>query len=181
MKLRLFVAVAVSTRLDSRIDQLNQQNSSPKFRLTKKENFHLTLFFLGYVEEKLLEKIKSILTKIAKETKPFALSIDRIDLAPPQGAKRMIWVYFDKNEVFTKLAKTVYGALSEFTKEELKWDPIPHVTLARSKKTLKTPDFEKVVLSKESLAVNSLRLYRSQPTRAGSNYTVLAKFLLRKN
>jgi 2'-5' RNA ligase len=178
MKFRLFVALGVPTKLSENLDHIIQKDLPSDLRLTKQESFHITVFFLGYVEDMSLDTIKSRLGGLASKLKPFEIVGEGIKLAPPTGPKRMVWFYFQKSRHFTNLAKTVYESLNEFTKEEFKWDPIPHITLVRSKRSLKLSNLKHPSdgLSGEIMTVNSFRLYRSQPTRSGSNYTVLANF-----
>ena len=93
----------------------------------------------------------------------------------------MVWAYFEKNEQFTSLVKTAYEKLQGFTNEEFKWDPIPHVTLAHAKQTLKPEGLiTQEKLEDGSLESGFLRLYRSQPSSQGSKYSILAEFPFRR-
>jgi len=181
MKLRLFIAIPIEKSLADKLDSWNQQNSSPKLRLTKKENLHITVLFLGYVEEENLVEIKNKLLEISRSTKNFDLSIEQNNLAPPQGTKRMVWTYFQESREFKELADKVYQALGKYSREKVHREALPHITLARSKETLKKEDSisDTGNFRGEVIKINSLILFRSQPSKSGSKYSFLAGLLLK--
>ena len=64
MSIRAFISVDIPDKIKKYIIKI--QNSLPEFtgKKTEQENLHLTLKFLGEIDEKMLKKVKDRLNKI---------------------------------------------------------------------------------------------------------------------
>ena len=172
MSRRLFVAISLNEDMRQQISAVRQKVNG--VRWIDPDNYHLTVCFIGNVEENALADIKIALQEISAEQVSFNLEFDKIIWAPPNRPPRMIWAQFKKNQSFTELSKEVHQRLSIPFGQE----PIPHVTLARIKGAVKIKALAQPELSNNKLKVSSLQLMESELTPTGSVYKQIFKINL---
>ena len=122
--------------------QLRELQAHLKGRMTRMQNLHLTLAFLGPQPDALLPLLRSILSQTTFE--PFTLQLDRVG-------------YFKRNRIAWAGTNTVPDALAHLQKtlsQELTRKGIasdthrpyqPHITLARDASAPETFEFEPIV------------------------------------
>jgi RNA 2',3'-cyclic 3'-phosphodiesterase len=150
--MRTFVAVeleghlhqAISRLQDQMKDQLQRELKSlpPDVRLqwVRPGSLHLTLKFLGDVEESRVQEICDALTNVAGISSPFALDVKGLGVFPDIRAPRVLWVGIaDRHGCHGQLEQLMrlVGTLDEvlgtlgFPRETKPFQP--HLTLARIK------------------------------------------------
>ncbi len=88
---RLFIAINLPDEVKDEIEQQIERLDSD-FRWVAKDNWHITLVFLGYQPD---EAIPSILESIKQTVQNFpapAIEFDKIIFGPPHKPARMIWL-----------------------------------------------------------------------------------------
>ena len=125
-KQRIFIAVQIPDSLKNILEKelekrLNKksENSSRKnlIRFIKKENWHITVSFLGYLSSEEIEIIKKIIAEETTGINPFYLQPEKIIWAPYGPIKRMIWLDFKKSPQFEKLKNNIENAIISWQKE----------------------------------------------------------------
>lgn len=177
---RLFVGIALPERLKLELHEVMQPYAE-QLKVVKKENFHITLVFIGRLDEKYIPELSERIQRIAGITHPFLLKGEKIR-AMPSKRPRMFWLQWRETKEFIQLVAGLQSALASVipAKDPQYKDAIPHTTLARGK------DFRSVrVLAEEplmayELSVRSIFLYESVFSKTGSSYTVLREFSLKK-
>ncbi|MGC9310514.1 MAG: RNA 2',3'-cyclic phosphodiesterase [Candidatus Aenigmatarchaeota archaeon] len=179
--MRLFIAISPPDEIKSKIAGLADSVSSNESGLKKvsKENCHLTLKFLGEVDEKKLEEIKATLSNIKSEG--FKISLNGIGFFPGAEYIKVVWAGVEggKTEAIN-LQKEIDERLSKLGfKKEKNFEP--HLTIARVKflkdksgflEKLKKADF------KGEFTVESIELVESTLTPKGPVYRVISRFNL---
>ena len=103
--LRTFIAVEIDPphkqNLTHLISTLKQSNSDVKW--VNETQMHLTLKFLGNIEESKVQKISEALKSIASSTKEFTITLSNIGTFPNAKRPRVIWVGIDKGKNELKL------------------------------------------------------------------------------
>lgn len=160
--------------------RLSQKNPDIKnIRWTPKENLHITLFFIGEIEEKNLSDVKVNLENIFIDQKTFSLEFESVIL---KGKKHpsMIWVGFRKNEFFRELSEKIHQSIKDFmTVKSVHHDPIPHCTLARLKPGADISSMNRMInLQQPVLKINTAELWQTEQTKDGVRYVCLQKFLM---
>lgn len=167
---------------------LNDRN----IRIPKREGWHITLVFCGYLDEKEIEELKKIIENVASGFKPFEISPSKILFAPP-SRPRMIWLDFQNSQEFAKLKVKIEGEMIKKQKDgffrnfqQENREPHPHLTLARFeeryfsniKKLL--PDAG-IDLIKETapFLIESVDIMESHLSRSGAEYEVISKIILK--
>src|SRR3989344_2868314 len=121
-KHRIFLAVQIPKKLknfleDYLIEKLSykschgkickivytDKNSKNLISFMPKENWHITVSFLGYLSDEEIEILKNIIEEETAKNISFALKPEKIIWAPHGATKRMVWLEFEKSPEFEKL------------------------------------------------------------------------------
>jgi len=181
MKRRIFIAIQIPEELKNLAEvYLKPFLDNKNLRIPKKEGWHITLVFCGYLEEEKINKLKDTAEKIAQETKTFELIPDKIIFAPPQRAPRMIWLTFKQSPEFLKISKK-FAEFSRETREQ-----VPHLTLARFEEyyfsNIKNLLLQEGVdLTKEAMpfSAKEIDIMESHLSRQGAEYKLLCRNYLK--
>ncbi len=117
--LRAFVAELEASRAD--------------IRWVSAGGMHLTLKFLGRIDDGQALRIKAILAEIARRHAPFALSLERTGAFPDEKRPRVLWVGFAASPELLALQEEIDRALEAEGFEREKRGFTPHLTLGRVK------------------------------------------------
>lgn len=179
--MRSFIAIELSDQIRESLAQIQShlKYSGADVKWVQKDNIHLTLKFLGEIDENKSQQIKAILDEIGKTTEPFDMGIKDIGAFPKIDYPRVVWVGLDKGAAESKiLAQSLDDALSKigFQKETRPF--AAHLTLGRvrspkNKEALKEKITQYAVRSTLYERANHVTLYKSTLTPTGSIYTKL--------
>ncbi len=144
MGVRTFIAVDVNDEIRSSLQKWQSQlrNTYDKFRWVAPENFHITLSFLGNVDEHRTAKIANTLQETLDEMPPFELGIFSAGAFPHKKYPRVLWAGVGEGEEkLYNLQKSVASVLHhEHGFEPDERDYHPHITLARGKRKVRLPN-----------------------------------------
>jgi 2'-5' RNA ligase len=177
--MRCFIAVNVDNPLvSSFIDELSEVGAA--LRLVKPENLHLTLKFLGEVEEDSIDDVQKAMDESLVGFGPFEVSLHGTGAFPSQNYMRVVWVGMQKNrERLIELQKAIDENLVPlgFAREKRFH---PHLTLARVK-SQKGKAGLKAFISKNQerlfgkLKVGSVKLKKSVLSPKGPIYSTIGE------
>ena len=176
--IRLFVGLGFEPDLTERMAQL--QHGLPGARWVERNNLHLTLRFIGEVDEDLAEEIHHGLGSLAEP--PFALTLTGLGLFGDRHRAHTMWLGVACSDFLSRLASRVDGAIVQAgaRPEPRKFNP--HVTLGRLKDTPpgRLQDFVDAAghFREEHVAVERFSLFRSTLGRQGAQYDALAHYRL---
>ncbi len=189
MKIRSFIAVDPSAEvirnLSSTVQSLEKRTTG--FRWVRPEAIHLTLRFLGEIEEELIATIDGRLAQLAGSFGPISLEASGLGFFPGPEKPRIVWAGLEGDvKRLSELQIQVQQAVADLpVHEEKERGFTPHLTLAR------IPNFRSAsgvpaVLQTASEArfgaftVDRLLLYKSRLTPEGARYTKLKDYPLRR-
>ncbi|NIA23529.1 MAG: RNA 2',3'-cyclic phosphodiesterase [Proteobacteria bacterium] len=186
---RIFIAVDVEDELkhylEKLIDEIGGLNI-PSIRLVKPENIHITLKFLGEVEDDRVDDIIEALTGIDKRFNRKVSKILGIGAFPNMRRPHVLWLGIDDGkEQFSKMADFINNSLSiyGFTKNSRPFSP--HLTLGRFKKPISNLNsyVGKLNVPDVEFGINRITIYESKLFQTGPVYTAIKHFTLtrRKN
>jgi len=165
--MRLFIAIEIPEHISLELRKIQESIKQEGIKLVK--DFHLTLKFLGEIEEKDVEKIKSDLQKIQFE--PFEATLNGAGVFPNMHHINTIWIGLEPEIKFEEIAKQIDPDEKRFK---------AHITLGRVKfmknKQAFIEKFNKIEVPKISFKVDKIKLIKSTLTREGPVYEVLAEF-----
>lgn len=174
--LRLFVGIALPPALKLRLSLL--ASGLPGARWVDPGNYHLTLRFIGEVDEGMASDIDASLAQIRAPR--FELTLAGLG----QFGLRNLWVGVERDEALHHLHDKVERALIRLglPPEERRY--APHVSLARLKATpesrLQVYLLEHALFRAEPFAVESFNLVASYLTKSGAIYEDQADYALHK-
>ena len=143
--MRLFIGVELPEEIKERIHQtareLSKRIDPNAVRMVEKENYHITLRFLGEVDEKDLGKLNSALQKALREKGRFKVSLKGIGVFPDENYIRVVWVGVnDGAEELEEIARGINKSLREIGfKGDERFSA--HITIARVKRKIKISKF----------------------------------------
>ncbi|MDR0688969.1 MAG: RNA 2',3'-cyclic phosphodiesterase [Spirochaetaceae bacterium] len=163
------------------------QERYPGFRWTRKENYHITLAFLGELDDRGVSLLEEAVQETVQNTEPFSIEAGNIIRLPPRGSPRVIALDIEKgkNEIRLLAARfeEILAAIGEkegcpFRKPETR-PYTPHLTLARKGGTaLEFPRDERNWSIRAHGMIRKVTVYKSELYREGPRYTALAVFPL---
>lgn len=189
-QLRLFIAVAVPDGVKDRLEdaQRDLRRGLPDgaVRWARRDQFHLTLKFLGDVEAGRVEAmLKSM--EICGRHAPLPLRAQGIGFFPARRAPRVVWAGVeDAGGDLERVQSTVETAARGFTSEAPEEWFSGHVTLGRVK-NLARPEAEKLMRAAgafESIVfgewvAEEIEVVRSQLAPQGAVYTLVGRVPLK--
>lgn len=185
---RTFIAVElpddVRTYLAREITRLSR--AVPGVRWVDPASLHLTLAFLGELDDEALAAAMTATEKAATASAPFTLRTGALGTFGPQRAPSVIWIGIEGE---TKRLLAVQDALAQyledtgFPREQRPFSP--HLTLARLKISLQPEALTRLqTLLREppsthtSWRVGAISVMKSELGRSGARYTRLQAYLL---
>lgn len=123
--MRLFIAIDFPEDVKKEIEKIQKKLPQFQGKLTERENLHLTLKFLGEVDDSLVEDIKKRLNKI--KLKKFDVEVDSLGYFSPSVIK-IVWLHVAGCE---KIQKEIDEKLEELFAKEKGF--MSHLTIARVK------------------------------------------------
>jgi len=182
MKIRCFIAInlpdQVKEELAKIINQLKKKNSNWSINYVKPESLHLTLHFLGSIDENQIETAKKIIKDTVVNFQIFGLETGDFLAFPNLNNPRVLFI---ESAGETKAAAAIQKIMGDklsnagFFLESRVWKP--HLTLARIKAPVKLI-LDEIKLPILKFSVSSVELMKSQLSRNGSVYSVLASYNL---
>ncbi len=129
MQRRIFIAIEIPEPVKKRLIQKTEKWADLPVRWGRVENLHITLAFLGYIDDEKIPGICDSVSVAVKNLEPFEISLNKIITGPPENQPRMIWAAGEKSEKLKVLAEKIEKSLGTFRREKKNFSP--HITLGR--------------------------------------------------
>lgn len=159
---KLFIGISVDDETASRLRRKLESFSDLPVIWTPKENMHITLVFLGHVDDDRLTEITSALNESCEGMEPFDIGLSRITLGPDTEMPKTIWVEGEASEELKRLQRHIEISLGALTREKNAFRP--HVTLGRIKRAKWNALKEKPSIAQDvrfSVPVSTVSLFES--------------------
>jgi 2'-5' RNA ligase len=163
---RTFIALELSERLKEGIlcltDELKERGVRASW--AGRQTLHLTLKFLGDVEETELPEVVAAVARASTGMSPFSFDTRSLGAFPSPARPRVLWVGIEPVEELMSLQQAVDGELTKlgFPREKRRFHP--HITLGR----IRDPRAESVqgildvlVAPEEKVKATEVRVMRS--------------------
>jgi RNA 2',3'-cyclic 3'-phosphodiesterase len=145
---RLFIAIALPEPVKAEIEraqaELRRALPGGLVRWTKREQFHLTLRFLGNVEAAKTDPLVRAVRNACAACPSLSLRSERIGFFPDHRYPRVMWVSIhDEQKQLPLLQRAIVSATETFTFEAPEKEFTAHVTLGRIQR-IKRPQAEQL-------------------------------------
>lgn len=175
--MRCFIALDFTRDFRDEIERVQEQLAGKKVwqgKLTERENLHLTLKFLGEIEENKVEEVKKRLREI--KMKKFDCYIGNLGVFTPSFIK-IVWAHIIGKEIL-ELQKLIDEKLADLFPKEKRF--MSHLTIARVKivkdNKLFLEELGKIKTQNLKLPVREFYLMSSELTEKGPIYSEVEKF-----
>lgn len=177
--MRTFIAIelpdAVNDALAALQDELRAVRADVSW--TKRENFHLTLKFLGEVAEQQIDEVKQACAEAASTSPPFSLKLEGVGLLPPRQPRVIYLALQGQTAELQSLQQAVEKRMAALGFEQEARAFKPHITLGRIKSPSHLRDLvalgAKTQFATEAFSVQEIVLIRSELHPAGARYSPL--------
>lgn len=184
--LRAFIAIEIPfdviEHLRGLITKIRPQEHE-NLRTVHPESIHLTLKFLGDIEQSQTTSITQAMVSACVKREPFKLRMSGTGFFPNKITPRVLWVGVDgQTENLTNLQQSVEMSLASLSIPPENRSFNPHLTLARIRKNISNEQWQAVNLSlatnpvneKLEIQVHSISLMQSSLTNDGATYDRIA-------
>jgi len=183
--MRAFIALELSEGIRTELlrlqDELKKAGANVKWVIP--DNIHLTLKFLGNIDESRLSEIENVLRPIADANSPFEINLFKIGAFPDINYPRVIWAGIDKGcSQAEEIARNIEGGLEKigFPKESRPFSA--HLTLGRVRSGKNKVGLKEKLLSTSvrpsACPIKHITLFESRLTPHGPIYTARGNFPL---
>jgi 2'-5' RNA ligase len=184
---RIFIAVDIPDEarriIAAYIEDLRRRFPNARVGWERPEKFHLTLKFIGQIDDKTLEELCRAVGEAVIRTNRFEAILGGTGLFPSTKNPRVLWIGLsgDDGEI-ASLAKVIDGVCEQFGIETEKRKFHPHLTIGRIKDPSGARELGEFHLNQnpiaEQLKVTDVVVYESKLSPAGSSYFRLAVYPL---
>lgn len=177
--MRLFIAGLlpgeVKAALGGYVASLGKAAEGVKWE--KEEKLHITLKFLGEVDEKTAEAVSFVMDTAARKYSPFEMTTGNLGGFPDLNRPHVLYVALSENPGLSGLQREIDEVLEPLGFEREKRKFVPHVTIGRVNGRMRArsplPIPEKI-----HFTIDEISVVKSVPGKAGSVYTPLHVFTL---
>lgn len=179
--MRQFLALDLPDRWRRDLDDTRRRllGDDPGWRLPAIDSVHLTLRFLGEVEDSIDTGARAVWAGAVGSLPAFDLRLTGFGTFPERGRPRIFWAGVEGGASLQGLASALETAARSLglAAEDRRFRP--HLTLARARRghRVRAPRVESPCAT-ASFAVEEVILFRSVLDPAGARYTALDRFAL---
>jgi 2'-5' RNA ligase len=176
---RLFVAAIPPPGLARELAAAAAQLAPPELRVIPAEHVHVTIHFLGEVDDDAVASLTTALAAACVHRAPTGLTVDAIAPGPPRRP-RMLWGTATATPAYEALVNAVAAAAAPYAPNARTARPgTPHLTLARLRGRAQLREWPAArTLEEPCFPLTELALVRSELGPRGPRYTTLARLPL---
>jgi 2'-5' RNA ligase len=183
--MRAFIAIELPQEIKDSLGRLQAKlkTAGADVKWVDPKNIHLTLKFLGEIDEQTKERVSTKLAEICSGRKQFNLSLSSCGAFPNTDSPRVIWAGIEQGD---KEIKTIADAIEiqlesiGIPKETREFSS--HITLGRTRSSKNRPELAKILSElsskplKEQFPASKITLFKSTLTPRGPIYETLQDF-----
>jgi RNA 2',3'-cyclic 3'-phosphodiesterase len=133
MKRRLFIGIGIPADIGKRIDRKLDAIRDLPVIWTPLENRHITVLFLGWVDDEQLPDVAEKISLACEHLPVFDININKIVIAPEYNPDR-IEAVGEGNDDLRDLYNAIANSLDEFSVDRREFHP--HITLGRVRRSM---------------------------------------------
>jgi RNA 2',3'-cyclic 3'-phosphodiesterase len=162
---------------------LKRDLKNEKIKWVDPGNIHITLKFFGETPESKIPLIIDVLTAVATDHRPFAITFSGVGIFGSSYNPRVIWLGIEEKDLLKNLGMDLLERLDDAGWPRDRQNFIPHITLGRIKQVDDKQELTQVVSrwrnhEIQKMDVLQFYLYESILRPAGPVYMKLSSFAL---
>lgn len=186
MGIRSFLAFELPPDIRSVVSRVSKEVRASRMdvKWVNVENIHLTIVFLGSVEEEIIHRMAGHIEKTCREYSSFDVRLEGMGLFPDIRRPRVIWLGLGGSiDRMSRFRDDIQEGLEPFgiKKEDRAFKP--HITLGRFRNPGNHPGLREITdgyrnISSPVCHVDELVLFKSELRPSGAGYTRLNSWAL---
>ncbi len=174
---RCFIAIPVDDVVRDDLCEMMSRVEIRGMRKTLRENMHVTVKFLGDIEDDWIGLVIESLTEVVKGISVFELNTCGVIWLPNERRARVLAIEINSPAALMGLVERIEDAMSDvgFQREGRLYRP--HITLGRFRRAIRG-ELERVRGLETGFAAEAVVLMESELRRDGAVYNELARFAL---
>jgi 2'-5' RNA ligase len=184
--IRSFIAVDTASEVKVAIIEVEERlrATNADVRWESIEKFHITLKFLGNVEEAKLHSLENRLEEVLSPFSAFNMTYRGVGCFPNQHHPRVVWIGAENEDgTLRRIQETIEGVAGSFGFQREEREFHPHITIGRVKgsKNLKelVSELGNISFAPHPAVIKEVLLMKSDLKPTGSVYTVIQRFPLK--
>jgi 2'-5' RNA ligase len=178
--MRTFIAIEIPKHIRKKVDNFiaDDKKRELPIKWVKFENLHITLKFLGEIDENKKEEITLVIKELGKKYARFNMNLQKLGCFPNPRNPRVLWIGVALgSEKLIEIANELEEQLARFGfKKEKRFHA--HLTIGRIKKFCKIDDILAKNIDTEIFSADSIIFFKSTLKPEGPIYEELDKFSL---
>ncbi len=171
--MRAFIAIEVP--FTPKIEKL-QKSIEGRVKLVEKENMHITLKFLGDINDETFEKVRTVVEDCKVDK--FHITLKGVGFFPNERYIRVIWIGVENYEPIERMARCIDEKLRKLGFQREK-SYVPHLTVARVKGRVRIENLDELrKINYGEVVVREIKIKKSILTPRGPIYEDLASIQL---
>jgi RNA 2',3'-cyclic 3'-phosphodiesterase len=183
--IRSFIAIPLNAEIISHIEKTQKELKTlpADVKWVNPRSIHLTLKFLGNIEEGSIETIAQGIQNGMRGFQPWSAVVKNMGAFPSLKSPRVLWVGIeDQGGQLVKLQNQIEKEMANLGFEEEKRAFSPHLTLGRIRSPKGKNELAKYLLDERErvfgeIKVDRVILFKSELKPTGAIYTALKEFL----
>jgi len=177
---RGFIAIDIPTHPTIQTLENDIKKTKANVKLVELQNIHITLKFLGDVDEKLTDQIETIIRTAVQGQQPFRIQLKHTGVFPNTNYIKVVWIGIEDNGILASIATKLEDHLVQLGFPTEKRSFSPHLTIGRVK-TAEHKDQLLHIIEKYAaedfgeFMVHSIYLKKSELTPQGPIYSTVKK------
>ena len=187
MMIRTFIAIELPVKVKQVARQIQNQLGEriDGIRWVKHENIHLTVKFLGNMEENRINDIAAAVINAVKDISVMNLKTGHLGIFPNENRPRILWLGIEGDvREFIRMSKNCESELAKLGYEKDARENKPHITVGRIRSSKKQKGLvnilEDIHIESIEFRADALKLIRSELNPNGAVHTNLQSFKLDK-
>ncbi len=184
-RVRAFISVDIEGELSEKLYKLTEslKLTGADIKVVEKENFHITIRFLGNVPVDMIDKIEEIMKKAVENISVHKIKLKGVGAFPNESRPRVVWVGVEGDELLREINRVIERELRKMGFKPETKPFTAHVTLARVRSGRRLNELSKWIedmkdIELGELEVKSIRLKKSTLTPKGPIYETLREVKL---
>ncbi|HLG60338.1 MAG TPA: RNA 2',3'-cyclic phosphodiesterase [Ktedonosporobacter sp.] len=187
---RTFIALEMNTALQRHLEEVTRQvaRALPGVRWLDPAGIHLTLAFLGELNDEQLSEAMNASAAAARQVKAFSYRLSRLGIFGSPRQPRIIWMGIEEpSGSLVRLHRLLNQALEQRGFEIDQRPFSPHLTLARIKSPLTPGEQQELqrlltgdqrgIASSTNYSASLIHMMKSELSRSGAHYTSLHEYV----
>lgn len=180
--MRTFIAVELDKEIKKTLSKIQDKlkTAQADVKWVEPENIHLTLKFLGEVEENKIPKISQILKDISSQLKPFTIALSELGAFGGLKYPRVVWIGIAEGKTeLSKLVELIEARLAQLKFPKEKRGFSAHFTLGRFRsgknKDILYQKLNTIQVPELKQEIKPIALFKSTLTPKGPVYEKIAE------